>query len=163
MCFCGCHKSQLMFLPSEQLKPTYFRSMAGDNSTTTIAEANHKNICRTQIFLILPLHADMRKYPHSVISRLKSKCTTGRVCPLHVNGICRRLAMVIVALFSLRCTGHFFYHQENLDVLFYFFFWSVCPSVSVCFVCCLSMQHRNTHRHNQIVRRNNLFLLFYLI
>lgn len=159
-----------MFLPSEQLKPTYFRSMAGDNSTTTKAEANHKNICRTQIFLILPLHADMRKYPHSVISRLKSKCTTGRVCPLHVNGICRRLAMVIVALFSLRCTGHCFSSSICYSLspgkyrrFILFFFWSVCPSVSVCSVCCLSMQHRNTHRHNQIVRRNNLFLLFYLI
>lgn len=40
-----------------------------------------------------PLQADIKKYPHSVISRLKSKCTTGLVCPLQVSGICRKLAI----------------------------------------------------------------------
>lgn len=52
-------------------------------------------------FVTVPLQADIRKYPHSVISRLKSKCTTGRVCPLHVNGICRRLDMIWFALYLL--------------------------------------------------------------
>lgn len=47
---------------------------------------------------VLPLQADIRKYPHSVISRLKSKCTTGRVCPLHVNGICRKFAIFFFRL-----------------------------------------------------------------
>lgn len=42
-----------------------------------------------------PLHADIKKYPHSVISRLKSKCTTGRVWPLQVSGIWRRLDIAL--------------------------------------------------------------------
>lgn len=42
----------------------------------------------------LPLHADIKKYPHSVIP-LKSKCTTGLVCPLQVNGVCLKLAIFL--------------------------------------------------------------------
>jgi len=36
----------------------------------------------------LPLHAEMTKYPASEMP-LKSKWTTGRVCPWHVRGVCR--------------------------------------------------------------------------
>ena len=43
----------------------------------------------------LPLHAEMRKYPLSV-KPLKAKSTTGRVWPLHVNGVCRVAAIVQV-------------------------------------------------------------------
>jgi hypothetical protein len=41
-----------------------------------------------------PLQAEIRKYPHSVIS-LNAKCTTGLVCPLQVNGVCRKFAIFI--------------------------------------------------------------------
>lgn len=43
----------------------------------------------------LPLQAEIRKYPQSVMS-LKSRCTTGRVWPLQVSGTCRRFAIVCV-------------------------------------------------------------------
>lgn len=43
----------------------------------------------------LPLQADMRKYPQSVIS-LKSRWTTGLVCPLQVKGTCRRFAILAI-------------------------------------------------------------------
>lgn len=60
----------------------------------------------------LPLHADMRKYPQSVIS-LKSKLTTGLVCPLSVIEICRILLMVICALFY----GKLVKRSENFEFL----------------------------------------------
>jgi hypothetical protein len=41
-----------------------------------------------------PLQAEIRKYPHSVTS-LNAKCTTGLVCPLQVNGVCRKFAIFI--------------------------------------------------------------------
>lgn len=57
----------------------------------------------------LPLHADIKKYPHSVISRLKSKWTTGRVWPLQVNGIWRKLDIIYKKNFPLTF-GFYFPH-----------------------------------------------------
>lgn len=53
---------------------------------------------------ILPLHADIRKYPHSVTA-LKSRWTTGLVWPLHVNGVCLKFAIFAIL-------GHVFVRQQ---------------------------------------------------
>ena len=47
----------------------------------------------------IPLQALIRKYPYSVIS-LKSRSTTGRVCPLQVSGVCRKADISVVFYFK---------------------------------------------------------------
>lgn len=73
----------------------------------------------------LPLQADIKKYPHSVISRLKSKWTTGRVWPLQVNGICRKLDILHANQFN------YFYR-----VSFSFFFLFLLRVILFRNICC---------------------------
>lgn len=62
----------------------------------------------------------MRKYPQSVIS-LKSKCTTGRVCPEHVRGICfKLLAITICSSFFCLLTLYAVCRLFKLLILFEF-------------------------------------------
>lgn len=42
-------------------------------------------------FMYIPLQALTRKNPSCVMGE-KARSTTGRVCPLHVSGVCRAMA-----------------------------------------------------------------------
>lgn len=64
----------------------------------------NRHVCRFNFFYV-PLHAEIKKYPLSV-TELKSKCTTGLVCPLQVNGVWRKFAIILL--------GHWKYQQHNI-------------------------------------------------
>lgn len=69
-----------------------FRSMITRGEEEKSTQINFQFGCSLLSDYHLPLQADIRKYPQSVKS-LKSKCTTGRVWPEQVSGICFRLAI----------------------------------------------------------------------
>ena len=82
----------------------------------------HKNLnyrSHLESTIQIPLQALIRKYPYSVIS-LKSRSTTGRVCPLQVSGVCRKADISVV-----------FYFKVHFLVQLWFGIWGIIWSTNI--------------------------------
>jgi len=121
-----------------------YRELSFDSSALNEAKVNYASYnTKAPYEHNPPLQAEIRKYPHSVTS-LNAKCTTGLVCPLQVNGVCRKFAIFIDRnkTVPLRFVSYMLEPIDNMSINMIIEYW-----------CTLDRGHRQTSTRSILTGR----------